>query len=65
MHGLEDEQSAFTLLVPPFQRSLFATPCAQSATPSGSAGILPAFFVGSWQKLKSFHAPVVSCRAKQ
>jgi hypothetical protein len=32
MHGQEDEQSAFTLLVRPFQRSLFVTACAQSRT---------------------------------
>jgi hypothetical protein len=35
MHGLQDEQSVFTLLVRLIQRSLFATPCAQSATPHG------------------------------
>jgi hypothetical protein len=28
MHGLQDEQSGFTLLVRLFQRSLFTNPCA-------------------------------------
>ncbi len=32
MHGFKNEQSAFTLLVRQIQHSLFATPCAQSAT---------------------------------
>jgi hypothetical protein len=35
MHGFEDEQSAFTLMVRSMQYSLFATLCAQSATPPG------------------------------
>jgi hypothetical protein len=36
MHGLQDEQSVFTLLVRLFQRSLFATPCAQSDMECGA-----------------------------
>jgi hypothetical protein len=39
----EDEQSAFTLLVPSIQHSLFATPCAQSATPSRLRPLSAAF----------------------
>src|ERR1700722_12595899 len=45
MHGFEDEQSAFTLLVPLFQHSLFATPCAQSATPHGVLRFSAAFAI--------------------